>query len=157
MGIPSPGAQAGGDRNGLFRSPSCQPPFRCHIPPAPCAGLRPTVVSMTIPVPSDTSTVAPPALPDAEALALRAVHRAASELRRGTPVLLRGGDQPLAVAAAETVGARGPAELAALARPPPGLLLAPARAAAPAPPPPPRPGPGEGEGAGAPRRPPPPL
>ncbi|MDO9710857.1 GTP cyclohydrolase II [Paracraurococcus lichenis] len=88
---------------------------------------------MTIPVPSDTSAVASPAIPDAAALALRAVHRAASELRRGTPVLLRGGEQPLVVAAAEAVGARGLAELAAAARTPPVLLLAPARAAAVAP------------------------
>ncbi|WP_207802839.1 GTP cyclohydrolase II [Roseicella frigidaeris] len=75
-----------------------------------------------------------PVLPDAEALALRAVHRAAAELRRGTPVLLRGApDAPadwLAVAAAETVGATGLAELAALSGAPPVLLLAPARAAA---------------------------
>jgi len=88
---------------------------------------------MTIPVPSDTPLTISPALPDAAALALRAVHRAASDLRRGTPVLLRGPDQPLLVAAAETVGARGLAELAALARTPPVLLLAPARAAAVAP------------------------
>ncbi len=73
------------------------------------------------------------ALPDAAALALRSVHRAAAELRRGTPVLLRDGDQLLVLAAAETVGARGLAELAALARTPPVLLLAPTRAAAVAP------------------------
>lgn len=88
---------------------------------------------MTIPVPSDTQFLASPALPDAVALGLRAVHRAASELRRGTPVLLRGADQPLLLAAAETVGAQGLAVLAALARNPPVLLLAPARAAAVAP------------------------
>lgn len=88
---------------------------------------------MTIPVPSDTTPVASPAAPDAATLALRAVHRAASELRRGTPVLLRGGELPLAIAAAETVGAAGLATLAGLARTPPVLLLAPARAAAVAP------------------------
>jgi GTP cyclohydrolase II len=82
----------------------------------------------------------PLTLPDAAALALRAVHRAASDLRRGTPVLLRGGDHVLVMAAAETVGARGLAEIAA-AGAPPLLLLAPARAAAVAPPPPPPPGP----------------
>ena len=79
-----------------------------------------------------------PALPDAAALRLRAVHRAASDLRRGTPVLLegapggtQGGTQgPLLVAAAETVGARGLAEIAAGALAPPVLLLAPVRAAA---------------------------
>ncbi|MBK1662544.1 GTP cyclohydrolase, partial [Paracraurococcus ruber] len=67
-------------------------------------------------------------MPDATALALRAVHRAAADLRRGTPVLLRGDGWGLLVAAAETVGAPGLATLAALARTPPVLLLAPARA-----------------------------
>ena len=71
-----------------------------------------------------------PALPDAAALALRAVHRAASDLRRGTPVVLEGPEGPLVVAAAETVGGRGLAEIAALALAPPCLLLAPVRAAA---------------------------
>ncbi|MFC4170393.1 hypothetical protein ACFOY6_24020, partial [Pseudoroseomonas aestuarii] len=74
-------------------------------------------------------------VPDAVALALRAVHRAASELRRGTPVLITeagataGGPRgaPLVVAAAETVGARGLAEIAAAALSPPLLLLAPVR------------------------------
>ncbi|TCZ57255.1 GTP cyclohydrolase II [Roseicella aquatilis] len=88
---------------------------------------------MTIPLPSESPQQAAPAVPDAASLALRAVHRAASELRRGTPVLLRGPDQPLILAAAETVGARGLAEIAGLARTPPVLLLAPARAAAVAP------------------------
>ena len=73
------------------------------------------------------------AMPDAAALSLRAVHRAAAELRRGTPVLLRGGDHALVVAAAETVGAPGLAELAALAKAPATLLLAPSRAATVAP------------------------
>ncbi len=72
-------------------------------------------------------------LPDAATLALRAVHRAASELRRGTPVLLRGGDHALILTAAETVGASGLTELAALAKGPAVLLLAPSRAAAVAP------------------------
>jgi GTP cyclohydrolase II len=75
-----------------------------------------------------------PLVPDATSLALRRVHRAASDLRRGTPVLLRGGKEnpgvALLVAAAETVGARGLAEIAALAAAPPLLLLAPSRAAA---------------------------
>lgn len=61
---------------------------------------------------------------------LRQVHRAMSELRRGTPVLLRGPEACLAVAAAETVGALGLSELAAVALGPPVLLLAPVRAAA---------------------------
>ncbi|WP_439599267.1 GTP cyclohydrolase II RibA [Falsiroseomonas sp.] len=69
-------------------------------------------------------------LPDPRVLALRAVHRAASELRRGTPVLLQGSDSALVVAAAETVSARGLGELAAAARGPAVLLLAPVRAAA---------------------------
>ena len=88
---------------------------------------------MSLPLPADPHPLPPPALPDAAALALRAVHRAAAELRRGTPVLLRGGDQLMVLAAAETVGAHGLAELAALARTPPVLLLAPARAATVAP------------------------
>ncbi|MFC7476212.1 GTP cyclohydrolase II [Dankookia sp. GCM10030260] len=71
--------------------------------------------------------------PDAVALALRAVHRAASDLRRGTPVLLRGAGEMLLLAAAETVGAQGLATLATLARTPPVLLLAPSRAAVVAP------------------------
>ena len=75
------------------------------------------------------------AAPDAAALALRAVHRAASDLRRGTPVLLRGaGDRAFVIVAAETVGGRGLAELAALMDGAPCLLLAPVRAAALAPP-----------------------
>ncbi len=60
---------------------------------------------------------------------LRAVHRAASELRRGTPVLLMG-EHPLAVLAAETVGVQAIEELAVLSAGPPVMLLAPARAAA---------------------------
>jgi GTP cyclohydrolase II len=62
-------------------------------------------------------------------LRLRSVHRAAAELRRGTPVLLRG-EAPLVLLPAETAGARGLREFAALAAAPPVLLLAPARAAA---------------------------
>lgn len=72
----------------------------------------------------------PELVPDPRALALRRVHRAVADLRRGTPVLLRGPDGALVVAAAETVGARGLAELAAAALAPPVLLLAPVRAAA---------------------------
>ncbi|MCQ4160500.1 GTP cyclohydrolase II [Roseomonas sp. GC11] len=71
-----------------------------------------------------------PRVPDAAALALRAVHRAASDLRRGTPVLVTGPRCALLVAAAETVGARGLAELAAAGHAAPCLLLAPIRAAA---------------------------
>jgi GTP cyclohydrolase II len=59
---------------------------------------------------------------------LRRVHRAAAELRRGTPVLLSG-EVPLVVLAAETAGG-GLREFALLAGPSPVLLLAPIRAAA---------------------------
>lgn len=69
-------------------------------------------------------------LQDAPQRALRAVHRAASELRRGTPVLLRGPDGALLIAAAETVSARSLTEIAGAARGPATLLLAPVRAAA---------------------------
>ncbi len=64
------------------------------------------------------------------ALRLRAVHRAASDLRRGTPVLIREGEATLLVAAAETVSAAGLREIAAGGRAPALLLLAPVRAAA---------------------------
>ena len=68
--------------------------------------------------------------PDAEGLMRqRMVNRAAGELRRGTPVLLCGA-MPLVLLPAETAGARGLAEFAAMAAGPTLLLLAPARAAA---------------------------
>jgi GTP cyclohydrolase II len=69
--------------------------------------------------------------PDApvDPVRLRSVHRAVSELRRGTPVLLTGA-QPLALLAVETASARGIAELSELAAEPPVMLLAPARATA---------------------------
>jgi GTP cyclohydrolase II len=66
----------------------------------------------------------------AEVLALRAVHRAVSELRRGTPVLVKGPDGALLVAAAETVGAQGLHEMGQAGARAPVLLLAPVRAAA---------------------------
>lgn len=92
---------------------------------------------------------------DPAALALRAVHRAAADLRRGTPVVLRGAGgegsagaaegPALVVAAAEAVGARGLAELAEASS---GvravLLLAPVRAAAVLQRPVPQPAPGGG-------------
>jgi len=71
-----------------------------------------------------------PRPPSAETLALRAVHRAVSELRRGTPVLIKGESAALLVAAAETAGAQGLAEIMALAGAPPVLLLSPVRASA---------------------------
>ncbi len=67
---------------------------------------------------------------DAAARSLRAVHRAASDLRRGTPVLLNGNAHELVIAGAETVGAGGLAEIAACATDSPVLLVAPARGAA---------------------------
>ena len=83
--------------------------------------------------PHGAAKAAPPvpaaAGPDPAVLQLRAVHRAIADLRRGTPVLLDGAER-LLVLAAETAGARGLAELAALATVPPVLLLAPVRAAA---------------------------
>ncbi len=60
---------------------------------------------------------------------LRAVHRAAADLRRGVPVLLTG-SEPLALLAAETSGDRGLAEFAALTDAAPVMLLAATRAAA---------------------------
>ncbi len=57
---------------------------------------------------------------------IRAVHRAVADLRRGTPVLLEGdgGRSPVLVLAAETAGARGLRDLAALAAGPPVLVMA---------------------------------
>ena len=68
-------------------------------------------------------------LPDPAVLRVRAIHRAIADLRRGTPVLLLGSPD-LIVLAADTAGAAGLAELAALAAAPPVLLLSPVRAAA---------------------------
>uniref|UniRef100_UPI0038B65860 GTP cyclohydrolase II n=1 Tax=Siccirubricoccus phaeus TaxID=2595053 RepID=UPI0038B65860 len=73
---------------------------------------------------------APAPQPDPARAALRAVHRAVAELRRGTPVLLRGEDHGVVMAPAETVGAAGLGEILALAKAPPVLLLAPSRAGA---------------------------
>lgn len=91
---------------------------------------------MTHPILPDAALAAAPAgassappQPDPAVMRLRAVHRAASELRRGTPVLLLGGES-LVLVPAETVGARGLDEFAALADGEPLLLLAPSRAAA---------------------------
>lgn len=78
-------------------------------------------------MPSDAPTLPPFA--DAAALSLRRVHRAASELRRGIPVVLNG-PAPLVLLAAETGGPEGIAELRALGTDDPVLLLAPVRAAA---------------------------
>lgn len=82
-------------------------------------------------MPNDTPSpaLAAPRTPDGDLLRLRAVHRAAAELRRGTPVLLLG-PSPLVVMAADTAGAAGLADMAALAAGWPVLLLSPVRAAA---------------------------
>ncbi|MBR0671677.1 GTP cyclohydrolase II [Neoroseomonas soli] len=80
--------------------------------------------------PASEPATGAPVQADPLALALRHVHRAATELRRGTPVILRGTDTALVVAAAETVGGRGLADIAAAALAPAVLLLAPVRAAA---------------------------
>ncbi|MBP0464311.1 GTP cyclohydrolase II [Roseomonas sp. PWR1] len=85
---------------------------------------------MTPPGQLATDETLPVVTAEPAALALRAVHRAMAELRRGTPVLLRGADACLLVVAAETAGARGLADLASAALGAPVLLLAPARAAA---------------------------
>ncbi|MBV9249485.1 MAG: GTP cyclohydrolase II [Acetobacteraceae bacterium] len=60
---------------------------------------------------------------------LRRVHRAASDFRRGVPVLLLG-DEPLLLLAAETAGVEALGEFTRLATQPPVLLLAATRAAA---------------------------
>ena len=59
----------------------------------------------------------------------RQIHRTASDLRRGVPVLLTGG-QPLLILAAETAGPQAIAELRAFGIGDPVLLVAPVRAAA---------------------------
>lgn len=66
---------------------------------------------------------------DATAQSLRSVHRAVSDLRRGSPVLVQSNDHDLVIAAAETVGKEGLAEIAACATAPASLLVAPTRAA----------------------------
>jgi GTP cyclohydrolase II len=72
--------------------------------------------------------------PESDIRPVRALHRAAAELRRGTPVLLtetnRTGDGGLVLLPAETASARGLQEFAALAGAKSLLLLAPSRAAA---------------------------
>src|SRR5258708_19652789 len=59
---------------------------------------------------------------------LRRVHRAASDLRRGVPVLLEG-DHPLLLLAAETAGAESLAEFASLSTEELVILFAPVRGA----------------------------
>ena len=79
---------------------------------------------MSINAAADTSAAA-----DQTRLRLRQVHRAASDLRRGVPVVLAG-DPDLLILAAEIAGPDGLAELQAIAGTEAVLVLAPARAAA---------------------------
>src|SRR3712207_513835 len=79
---------------------------------------------------SERDPVGIPATAGIQALALRHVHRAMAELRRGTPVLLVSQEGGLLVAAAEAVSARSLAEVAQAALAAPLLLLSPVRAAA---------------------------
>ena len=62
-------------------------------------------------------------------LRLRQVHRAASDLRRGVPVVVAG-HAPLLILAVETAGSDGLLELKAISGTVPVLILAPTRAAA---------------------------
>ena len=106
-------------------------PADARIAPAP---PDPTAPASAVPDPVAPDFVAlDPAALDPAVARLRAVHRAVSELRRGTPVLLPGapGVAPgLVVLAAETAGAAGLASMQALAAAAPVLLLSPVRAAA---------------------------
>ncbi len=76
-------------------------------------------------------TASAPPLTEAEALirTLRRVHRAASDLRRGVPVLLEG-DSPLLLLAAETAGVESLGEFTSLGAAKPVILFAPVRGAA---------------------------
>lgn len=69
-----------------------------------------------------------PARHGGETPVLRAVYRAVAELRRGVPVLLEAAEGRLVVVPADTLGAEGLAEFAALAAGPSLLLLAAGRA-----------------------------
>jgi GTP cyclohydrolase II len=67
---------------------------------------------------------------DQRRLAMRGVHRAISDLRRGTPVLIIHQEAALLVGAAETLGATGLTDIGGAGLAAPVLLLAPVRAAA---------------------------
>lgn len=62
-------------------------------------------------------------------LRVRQIHRAASDLRRGVPVVISG-EKPLLIVAAETAGVDAVNEMRAISGAHPVLVLAPARAAA---------------------------
>ena len=72
----------------------------------------------------------PEPAPDPRRLAMRGVHRAVSDLRRGTPVVIFQNETALLVGAAETLGAAGLTDIATGGLAAPVLLLAPVRAAA---------------------------
>src|SRR5450631_3977702 len=76
-------------------------------------------------------TASPPTATETDSLTktLRRVHRAASDLRRGVPVLLET-EPPLLLLAAETAGAESLAEFVSLGTAPPLILFAPVRGAA---------------------------
>jgi GTP cyclohydrolase II len=89
---------------------------------------------MTAPSPIIVSAARPLGAPfgagsESLTITLRRVHRAASEMRRGVPVVLEG-DSPLLLLAAETAGAESLVEFAALGVTPPVILFAPVRGAA---------------------------
>ncbi len=71
-----------------------------------------------------------PAAPAGDAVRVRLVARAATELRRGAPVILQDGATGLVLLAADTAAPAGLADFAALAEERPVLLLSPVRAAA---------------------------
>ena len=60
----------------------------------------------------------PELAPDPRRLAMRGVHRAISDLRRGTPVLIFQNETALLVGTAETLGASGLADIASGGLPP---------------------------------------
>lgn len=95
--------------------------FMNHMPP------REDASSDTAIQPISNATVG--GLPNTAVLRLRDVHRAMSDLKRGTPVIITGA-APLVILPAETAGARGLAEMASVASTAPVLLLAQARAMA---------------------------
>ncbi len=90
---------------------------------------RPVAVPGAATPAAELSAGEQPAAPALSAARLRAVHRAATDLRRGIPVVLVA-DPPLLLLAAETASAAGLEEVARLIAAPPVLLLAPVRAAA---------------------------
>lgn len=72
----------------------------------------------------------PETQPDPRRLAMRGVHRAIAELRRGTPVLICSNETALLIGAAETLSAAGLTDIVSGGLNAPVLLLAPMRAAA---------------------------